>query len=120
MAIPKFIQLILPLPPLSTMVQSRLGVAQVREAQVHLPTVAIPKFIQIMKPFEEKAEIAITKMGKKQAKSYRSLRKTYQETGDLFWCPAKKWYCHKIYSFFARLNPAFLRLLLIMILVQVR
>lgn len=33
--------------------------------------------------FEEKAEAAITKMGKKQAKSYRSLRKTYQETGDL-------------------------------------
>jgi tryptophanyl-tRNA synthetase len=33
--------------------------------------------------FEEKAEIAITKMGKKQAKSYRSLRKTYQETGDI-------------------------------------
>jgi tryptophanyl-tRNA synthetase len=32
--------------------------------------------------FEEKAEIAISKMGKKQAKSYRSLRKTYQETGD--------------------------------------
>ncbi|OIR24789.1 tryptophan--tRNA ligase [Bathymodiolus thermophilus thioautotrophic gill symbiont] len=33
--------------------------------------------------FEEKAEVAITKMGKKQAKSYRSLRKTYQETGDI-------------------------------------
>ncbi len=32
--------------------------------------------------FEEKAEAAITKMGKKQAKSYRSLRKVYQETGD--------------------------------------
>jgi tryptophanyl-tRNA synthetase len=32
--------------------------------------------------FEEKAEAAITKMGKKQAKSYRSLRKSYQETGD--------------------------------------
>lgn len=32
--------------------------------------------------FEEKAEAAITKMGKKQAKSYRSLRKAYQETGD--------------------------------------
>jgi tryptophanyl-tRNA synthetase len=32
--------------------------------------------------FEEKAEIAITKMGKKQAKSYRTLRKAYQETGD--------------------------------------
>ncbi|WXU00669.1 MAG: hypothetical protein Ctma_1398 [Catillopecten margaritatus gill symbiont] len=33
--------------------------------------------------FEEKAEIAITRMGKKQAKSYRALRKAYQETGDL-------------------------------------
>lgn len=32
--------------------------------------------------FEEKAEAAIAKMGKKQAKSYRSLRKAYQETGD--------------------------------------
>jgi tryptophanyl-tRNA synthetase len=32
--------------------------------------------------FEEKAEIAISKMGKKQAKLYRSLRKSYQETGD--------------------------------------
>ncbi len=32
--------------------------------------------------FEEKAEAAIVKMGKKQAKSYRSLRKAYQETGD--------------------------------------
>ncbi|KAA0445926.1 MAG: tryptophan--tRNA ligase [Candidatus Thioglobus sp.] len=33
--------------------------------------------------FEKKAEAAINKMGKKQAKSYRSLRKSYQETGDL-------------------------------------
>ncbi|SMN11395.1 Tryptophanyl-tRNA synthetase [uncultured Candidatus Thioglobus sp.] len=32
--------------------------------------------------FEEKAEAAITKMGKKQAKSYRALRKSYQEAGD--------------------------------------
>jgi tryptophanyl-tRNA synthetase len=32
--------------------------------------------------FEEKAEAAITRMGKKQAKSYRSLRKAYQEMGD--------------------------------------
>jgi len=32
--------------------------------------------------FEEKAESAINKMGKKQAKLYRQLRKTYQETGD--------------------------------------
>jgi tryptophanyl-tRNA synthetase len=32
--------------------------------------------------FEEKAETAASKMGKKQAKLYRSLRKSYQETGD--------------------------------------
>lgn len=32
--------------------------------------------------FEEKAETATSKMGKKQAKLYRSLRKNYQETGD--------------------------------------
>ena len=32
--------------------------------------------------FEEKAEAAIGKMGKKQAKLFRSLRKSYQETGD--------------------------------------
>ena len=32
--------------------------------------------------FEEKAEASIGKMGKKQAKLFRSLRKAYQETGD--------------------------------------
>jgi len=32
--------------------------------------------------FEEKAELAVNKMGKKQAKLYRQLRKTYQETGN--------------------------------------
>ena len=32
--------------------------------------------------FEEKAELAANKMGKKQAKLYRQLRKAYQETGD--------------------------------------
>ena len=32
--------------------------------------------------FEEKAELAVNKMVKKQAKLYRQLRKTYQETGD--------------------------------------
>jgi tryptophanyl-tRNA synthetase len=32
--------------------------------------------------FEEKAELAIGKMGKKQSKLYRELRKAYQETGD--------------------------------------
>jgi tryptophanyl-tRNA synthetase len=33
--------------------------------------------------FEDKAERAITKMGKKNARLYRSLRKRYQEKGDL-------------------------------------
>ena len=32
--------------------------------------------------FEKKAEIAVSKMGKKQSKLYRNLRKSYQETGD--------------------------------------
>ena len=32
--------------------------------------------------FEEKPELAVNKMGKKQAKLYRKLRKAYQETGD--------------------------------------
>ncbi len=32
--------------------------------------------------FEERAEKAASKMGKKQAKLYRNLRKSYQETGD--------------------------------------
>jgi len=32
--------------------------------------------------FEEKAELAVNKMGKKQAKLYRQYRITYQETGD--------------------------------------
>jgi tryptophanyl-tRNA synthetase len=32
--------------------------------------------------FEEKAETAVSKMGKKQAKLYKNLRKSYQETGD--------------------------------------
>jgi len=32
--------------------------------------------------FKEKAEAAITKMGKKNAKLYRSLRRSYQEQGD--------------------------------------
>ena len=32
--------------------------------------------------FEEKAKLAVNKMGKKQAKLYRKLRKAYQETGD--------------------------------------
>ncbi|CAC9991114.1 hypothetical protein [uncultured Gammaproteobacteria bacterium] len=49
-AIPRFIQLGMPLPPLKTMVQSRRGVHQVGEAQVHPLALAIPRFIQIHVP----------------------------------------------------------------------
>jgi heme/copper-type cytochrome/quinol oxidase subunit 4 len=45
-AILKFIQLMLPLPPLSPMAQSRLGVTQILKEQTHPLTVAISKFIQ--------------------------------------------------------------------------
>jgi hypothetical protein len=41
-----------PLPPLSLMVQSQLGVTQLVEAQVHLPTMAIPKFIHLITPLK--------------------------------------------------------------------
>jgi hypothetical protein len=39
--IPRFIQMDMPLPPLKSMVQSRRGVTQVMEVQVHPPVVAI-------------------------------------------------------------------------------
>jgi vacuolar-type H+-ATPase subunit F/Vma7 len=41
-AIPRFIQLGMPLPPLKPMAQSRRGVTQMLEAQVHPLVVAIP------------------------------------------------------------------------------
>jgi hypothetical protein len=46
-AIPRFIQMQLPLPPLKLMAQSRRGANQVMEGQTHLMAKAIPKFIQI-------------------------------------------------------------------------
>jgi hypothetical protein len=49
-AILKFIQLMLPLPPLSPMAQSRLGVTQILKEQAHPLTVAISKFIQPVLP----------------------------------------------------------------------
>ncbi|VVH64131.1 hypothetical protein BSPLISOX_447 [uncultured Gammaproteobacteria bacterium] len=45
-AISRFIQLSMPLPPLKPMAQSRRGVV-VLEAQVRLLIVAIPRFIQM-------------------------------------------------------------------------
>jgi hypothetical protein len=50
------------------MVQSRLGVAQVREAQVHLPTVAILKFIQMMKPLPLLSQMVQSQLGVTQLK----------------------------------------------------
>jgi hypothetical protein len=41
LAIPRFIQLGLPLPPLKPMAQSRRGVTQVLEVQVHPLVVAV-------------------------------------------------------------------------------
>jgi hypothetical protein len=54
MAIPRFIQLWLPSPPLKPMGQSWRGVIQVMEAQVNLMVMATPRFIQTAKacPFE--------------------------------------------------------------------
>ncbi|VVH64525.1 hypothetical protein BSPLISOX_360 [uncultured Gammaproteobacteria bacterium] len=49
-AIPRFIQLGVPLPPLKTMGQSRRGVIQVLEVQVHPLVAAIPRFIQLGVP----------------------------------------------------------------------
>jgi hypothetical protein len=51
-AIPRFIQLYMPLPPLKPMDQSRRGVVQMLEAQVHPLVAAIPRFIQLILPFE--------------------------------------------------------------------
>ncbi|VVM25226.1 hypothetical protein BSPWISOXPB_6338, partial [uncultured Gammaproteobacteria bacterium] len=47
-AIPRFIQLMVPLPPLKPMAQSRRGVTQILEVQVHPLVVAIPRFIQLV------------------------------------------------------------------------
>jgi hypothetical protein len=47
MAIPRFIQLSMPLPPLKPMGQSRRGVIQMMEAQAHPLIMAIPRFIQL-------------------------------------------------------------------------
>jgi hypothetical protein len=46
-AILRFIQLIVPLPPLKPMAQSRRGVIQILEAQARLLVVAIPKSFEL-------------------------------------------------------------------------
>ena len=50
LAIPRFIQLSVPLPPLKPMDQSRRGVTQIMEAQMHPLALAIPRFIQPLTP----------------------------------------------------------------------
>jgi hypothetical protein len=50
-AIPRFIQLGMPLPLLSPMAQSQCGVTQILVARVHPLTVAIPRFIQLGMPY---------------------------------------------------------------------
>jgi hypothetical protein len=50
MAIPRFIQLSMPLPPLKPMAQSRRGVVQILEAQMRPLIMAIPRFIQLGLP----------------------------------------------------------------------
>jgi hypothetical protein len=47
-AIPKFIQMDMPSPPLKSMAQLRRGVVQWLEAQVHPLVIAIPRFTQPM------------------------------------------------------------------------
>jgi hypothetical protein len=49
-AIPRFIQLGVPLLPLKPTGQSRRGVIRIMEAQVRPMVKAIPKFIQLVKP----------------------------------------------------------------------
>jgi hypothetical protein len=46
MAIPRFIQLRMPSPPLKPMAQSRRGVIRIMEAQAHPLIMAILRFIQ--------------------------------------------------------------------------
>jgi hypothetical protein len=48
--IPRFIQIMVPLPLLKPMDQSRRGVIRVMEAQVRPLIMAIPKFIQLGVP----------------------------------------------------------------------
>jgi hypothetical protein len=50
MAIPRFIQLVVPLPSLKPMDQSRRGVVRILEAQAHPLIMAIPRFIQLIVP----------------------------------------------------------------------
>jgi hypothetical protein len=50
LAIPRFIQIIMPLPPLKPMAQSRRGVTQIMEAQMHPLTVAIPRSVGAFEP----------------------------------------------------------------------
>jgi hypothetical protein len=54
-AIPRFIQLVGPLPPLKPMGQSRRGVMEVKEQMPPL-VMAIPRFIQLIMPLPRAAK----------------------------------------------------------------
>jgi hypothetical protein len=61
--LPRFIQLMTPLPPLKPMAQSRRGVIRVMEAQGHPLIVAIPRFIQIGMPLPPLKPMAQSRCG---------------------------------------------------------
>jgi hypothetical protein len=63
LAIPRFIQLGLPLPPLKPMVQSRRGVTQILEVQVHPLVLATPRFIQLGLPLPPLKPMAQSRRG---------------------------------------------------------
>jgi hypothetical protein len=63
MAIPRFIQLALPLPPLKPMGQSRRGVIRITEAQAHPLIMAIPRFIQLRLPLPPLKPMAQSQRG---------------------------------------------------------
>jgi hypothetical protein len=67
-AIPKFIQIHMPLLPLKPMAQSRRGVVQILEAQTHPMAKAIPKFIQMIMPLLPLKPMAQSRRG--AAKAY--------------------------------------------------
>jgi hypothetical protein len=50
MAIPRFIQITMPLSPLKPMAQSQRGVIRIGAVQVHPLVVAIPRFSQMRRP----------------------------------------------------------------------
>jgi hypothetical protein len=65
-AIPRFIQLLIPLPPLKLMDQLRLGVAQFLESQAHLLAMIILRFTQVNMPLPPLKPMDQLRFGVKQ------------------------------------------------------